>query len=88
MQLCSLSVANQVLHQSTALIAHKRIVKENTGEMQLVKIAMNSVAAGSMELYVKTLTGKKITLNADPLKTTIEDMKVMIQDLEGIPPDQ
>ena len=37
--------------------------------------------------YVKTLTGKTITLSL-PLNATIEETKEAIQDKEGIPPDQ
>jgi len=44
-------------------------------------------AENDIELYVKTLTGKVITCNIDP-NATIEDLKVVIQDAEGIPPDQ
>jgi ubiquitin C len=36
---------------------------------------------------VKTLTGKNITLFVDPWQT-IAELKLMIQDKEGIPPDQ
>ena len=35
-----------------------------------------------------TLTGKVISLIVDLMTTTIEDTRLMIQDKEGIPPDQ
>ena len=42
---------------------------------------------GGMQVFVKTLTGKTISVDVEP-DESVESLKAKIQEKEGVPPDQ
>ena len=65
----------------------EKIVDVDTQNVELRRVPVIVNAKNAFPIMVKTLTGKTLEIEVEST-TLVSDLKCLIQDLEGIPPDQ
>ena len=72
-----------ILFHNTRLLDRHTLLNCNIPQGSTLRM----VPSSEMHIFIKTLTGKRICLHVEA-SDTVENVKILLQDKEGIPPDQ